>query len=248
MPPKARNQLTRIMRRDGRKCGIHVGGCGKHIPAKRDASIDHMISQSFMRTMADDVRRDFEKDWNVQPMYKSCNNGRGGQMDGLPLFQCKCHFLQIGDDDTMYVHEMTDGHKTKHVFLENVVQEEEYPIKFTIYPARIKSGGAYGYNTISGLNGLSTGGHMYEMVPRIYVLGFNWFELARVGMASDGLLYKKENKEAYFYPNGRIWSNGKYFCAAWYSVEIGHYMIGVDPFTPYSVDLGHHVIALQKHD
>ena len=40
---------SRWLRRDGFLCGIHLRGCGKRIESIRDASVDHIFTQSFFR-------------------------------------------------------------------------------------------------------------------------------------------------------------------------------------------------------
>ena len=51
-------QLSRVMRRDNRTCGSHLGGCGRKLMSKTDATRDHIIPRSFIAFMPPDRRRD----------------------------------------------------------------------------------------------------------------------------------------------------------------------------------------------
>ena len=110
--PKPRNQLSRILKRDG-KCGLHIGGC-ETVLTRNTANIDHMVSKSFIRARMTGTRRqDFMDDWNVQPMCPDCNTARGGLLDGWPLYKCRCHYLQIDGKGDLYVHETTHNNKMR---------------------------------------------------------------------------------------------------------------------------------------
>lgn len=91
-----RKRLSYLLSRDGHLCGIHVDGCGKSIPCRADASLDHIFTKSFFKDSEDGIGpKHYNKEWNCQPMHQDCNTGRGGQIHGFPLFTCSCHRLQI---------------------------------------------------------------------------------------------------------------------------------------------------------
>ena len=96
----ASKQLSRLLRRDGSLCGVHHGGCGQRINAKKEGSVDHIFPQAFFRQRETGVKRaQFNENWNCQPMHKKCNNVRKGQVWGFPVFLCTCHWLQVEPND-----------------------------------------------------------------------------------------------------------------------------------------------------
>ena len=112
-------QLGRVLKRDSGTCGVHIGGCGRALPTRKSATRDHIIPESFISFMPADRKRDFNEDWNIQPMCPKCNNEvRGGQMADWPLFKCQCHYLQIGKSGGMYIHERTGVKERKHLLEE----------------------------------------------------------------------------------------------------------------------------------
>ena len=99
-----RKRLSSLLPRDNYLCGIHVDGCRKPIRNRADATVDHIFTRSFFKDREDGIRpKDYNKDWNLQPMHHQCNNGRGGQIHGFPLFTCSCHWLQIFETSKGYV-------------------------------------------------------------------------------------------------------------------------------------------------
>ena len=109
---------SKIMPRDSRLCGIHLGGCGRPITDK--CEVDHIIPLGLADLIAS-TPREFDNPWNYQPMHEECNRDKADKMNGRelgefekivatgantpddwPRFQCKCHYLQIIDGD-MYV-------------------------------------------------------------------------------------------------------------------------------------------------
>lgn len=86
-------RITRLLKRDNHKCGIHVGGCGKHI--KGDATQDHIIPKNYIKTRSNN--REFIGDWNYQPMHAKCNVKREGQIIDKPEFKCQCHGVYVDE-------------------------------------------------------------------------------------------------------------------------------------------------------
>ena len=120
-----RKRLSYLLPRDEYLCGIHVGGCGKTIRNRADASLDHIFTKSFFKDREDSVRpKHYNKEWNCQPMHQDCNSKRGGQIYGFPLFTCSCHWLQI--DRTSKGHVLTLHYgKNRAKFAFRVTTEEQ---------------------------------------------------------------------------------------------------------------------------
>ena len=94
---KKQRLKSRVMERDSRRCGIHLGGCSREIEPGEQYDLDHLIPQAFYMDLPDpNLRRKFESPWNLQPMHRSCHEAhRNGQLWGFPIFQCQCHSLYI---------------------------------------------------------------------------------------------------------------------------------------------------------
>ena len=100
--PKARQAIRRLLRRDDRLCGVHLGGCGREIEQGQRHNRDHIIPRSLFSKVAGGRENEFEQDWNCQPMHEACNTSKSFQMDSWPRFNCWCHFLQVVEGD-LYV-------------------------------------------------------------------------------------------------------------------------------------------------
>ena len=222
--------MSRVMRRDRRRCGIHVGGCGRELVTNRRATRDHMIPRSFISFLSADRSQDFDSDWNIQPMCPKCNNEvRESQLNDWPLFKCRCHFLQVGKDGGMYIHERTTGREKRHLLLEDVTSQDRST--FLFFSSRLPgSGNSVGYST----GGSSSGGHFLVPVLKKHVTCFNWFELARIGEARGSVLWERGNGErCVFLPDGRIASRSEHWCASRFPIKYGHRnLTSFDPFEP----------------
>lgn len=224
-------QLGRVMRRDKSVCGRHVGGCGRVLNSRREATRDHMISQSYIRSMPPARKREFNEDWNIQPTCRECNNAKGGQLDAWPLYRCTCHYLQIGDDGGMYIHEGTRKREKKHLLAERIVGGGGKMLDFTLvgrefphHPDEIDAG-AFGF-----WRGLT--GHLLPHVSKDLVMPFNWFEQVRVGKAADPIVFTRDGKVCTFLPNGRIVPGSRDWCARFFRRDWGHHNIRLNPFKP----------------
>lgn len=112
---RIREQLST---RDELLCGIHTGGCHRRIEGS--VSIDHIIPQSF------GPKKKFDGFWNFQAMCVKCNNeDKGGQINGLPSFNCICHYFAITGEDLALVYEDSrpayKQYNSTHVILSNIV-------------------------------------------------------------------------------------------------------------------------------
>ena len=114
--------MRRLLRRDDRLCGVHLGGCGKEIKQGRSHNRDHIIPRSLFSKVARGRENEFEQDWNCQPMHEACNTSKSFQMDSWPRFDCRCHFLQVADGD-LYVCTVGKVGRGSHKLLSNVVSD-----------------------------------------------------------------------------------------------------------------------------
>ena len=209
-------QLSRVLKRDRGICGVHTGGCGRKLPTRKSATKDHIIPASFISFMPPKRKIEFNKDWNIQPMCPKCNNElRGGQIHAWPLFKCRCHYLQIGGDGGMYIHDRTRAREKKHLLVEKAVNEDGTTM--LLYSSRLPGdGNRVGWSRPEG-------GHILVPVPKKSAAAFNWFELARIGEAKGGVVKKGKNGERCVYlPNGRIAPRSEHWCARWFPIDIGH--------------------------
>ena len=135
---KLRAVKRKIVPRDSGLCGIHSGGCGQ--PLTANCTVDHIVPLSLAKSVAPDPR-EFDQPWNYQPMHQECNErkkdetgdrelgefektaiARTNTPNHWPRFQCKCHYLQILEEN-LYV--CTKGHigTNQHKLYEGIVKD-----------------------------------------------------------------------------------------------------------------------------
>ena len=112
---KRRSQLGRVLRRDNRLCGIHLGGCAQTIEGTRDGTVDHIVPSAFFAKVAGGGRHFYERDWNCQPMHVACN-----QSKAWPKFRCDCHYLQV-EDGHLFILTRGRTETARHILLRDVV-------------------------------------------------------------------------------------------------------------------------------
>ena len=117
---KRRPQLRRLLKRDERLCGVHLGGCGKPIEDARGSDVDHIIPSAFFSKVAGGDRHLYERDWNCQPTNLACNRSKAAELDSWPKFRCDCHILQI-EDDNLFVRTRGRAGTERHLLLRSVV-------------------------------------------------------------------------------------------------------------------------------
>ena len=202
-----------------------MDGCGRRLPTRKSATRDHIIPAAFIALLPGERRRDFNNDWNIQPMCPGCNSARIGQVSAWPLFRCRCHHLQIGRDGGMYIHERTRGRQRRHLFVESAVGSGT---TFLVGPRRLPGkGNQVGYSK----NPRTRGGHLVIPVRRRLVPLFNWFELARIGRAEAGLPVRGvKGERLLFLPSGEVVSRSNHLCAKSFPVENGHRNLYYNPF------------------
>ena len=196
---KGSQRLSRLLPRDDHLCGIHVGGCGKQIRNRTEATVDHIFTQSFFKDREDSIRpKDYNNDWNLQPMHQQCNHGRGGQIYGFPLFTCSCHWLQI--DVTPKGHVLTLHHRKgkdktvfivcteEHSFVFNNISTGKFAAEFggstELEVAGVWSMGQVGPGK-KGITGKGQLGHVFPRISPDEVHQFNQLEIQRIEGSSS---------------------------------------------------------------
>ena len=183
--PRSKVLLNKILKRD-RICGRHIDGCGKLLHSPQEATVGHLIPQSFYKTFDPKRAVEFAQDWNVQPECAHCNNERGGMLDKWPLFKCKCHYLWIDktgpDTQTIYLAESLQGSTKKHRLHE--WRTDHPPPKdtkwlfesdATLILAKVPPRG----ETL-GWSNSTPAGHIMIPIPEKAIPIFNWLEYVRI--------------------------------------------------------------------
>ena len=196
------------MSRDGRLCGIHLGGCGQPITGK--CELDHIIPLGLAELIAP-TPRELDNHWNYQPMHEDCNrkkadtmNGRlleeleravtvgGNTPDDWPRFQCKCHYLQIFGEDLFICTKEPVG-ISEHKFYAGVVKDfgdEDRQDAILVIGQWTGPGGIHqvGYDS----TGKSPRGYIFPSISPRRTTGFNIFERSRVGLPTPELIHIDE--------------------------------------------------------
>ena len=176
---KRRLQLRRVLRRDDRLCGVHLGGCGRPIEDARGADVDHIIPSAFFSKVARGGRHFYERDWNCQPMHLACNRSKAAELDSWPRFRCDCHFLQI-EDGNLVVRTRGRAGAERHLLLRGVVSPTPDRVDARVVVGPGKLGGRKVQGASSGMKA-----QFGYMLPGIAAAGVDWFNLherARVGI------------------------------------------------------------------
>ena len=184
-----------------------------------------MIPRAFTAFLSAAQKRQFNQDWNLQPMHKACNERRVGQFAGdWPLFKCRCHFLQVAGPH-MYVHDRLQRSERRHLLLEDAVSDEIGT--FRLFTSRLPpDGSGVGYAK-------DAGGHLLPTLPLSLAQPFNWFERARVGLATGRLSISGSNGErAVVMPDGRVVSLSGHPVSRTYPLRLGHHLLRFDPHSP----------------
>ena len=180
---KRRSQLGRVLRRDNRLCGIHLGGCGNTIEGTRDGTVDHIIPSAFFSKVAGDSRHLYERDWNCQPMHVACNQSKADWLSSWPKFRCDCHYLQV-EDGHLFVVTRGRTAAARHILLRDVV---------SLTPDRVDARMVIGPGKLGGqkVHGASVGmkARFGYVLPGIAARSVDWFNLHE--RARGGLLVPK---------------------------------------------------------
>ena len=174
-----RKQRRRLLKRDDRRCGVHLGGCGKIIELGQECNVDHIIPSAFYSKIAGDNRSLYECDWNCQPMHVSCNQEKAAEMAEWPKFRCSCHFLQI-EEGSLYIRTLGQTGKGRHMLLPNVVSVSRDKVDARVVVGPGKLGGRKVQGVATGMK--TAFGYMLPGIAKSNVDWFNLHEKARVGL------------------------------------------------------------------
>ena len=176
---KRRSQLGRVLRRDNRLCGMHLGGCGATIEGRRDGTVDHIIPSAFFSKVAGGGRHLYERDWNCQPMHVACNQSKADWLSSWPRFQCDCHYLQV-EDGNLFVLTRGRTDTTRHILLRDVVSvtADRVDARMVIGPGKL--GGQKVHGAAVGMK--ARFGYVLPGIAARRVDWFNLHERVRVGL------------------------------------------------------------------
>ena len=118
----SRAQRHRVLKRDNRMCGLHMGGCGKPIKQGEQYNVDHIIPRALFSKVAEERIAEFNEDWNCQPTHVACNDSKGFRLSDWPRFTCKCHYLQIRERD-LYIYTRGSVGKGIRKLIDTVVSD-----------------------------------------------------------------------------------------------------------------------------
>ena len=173
----SRAQRRRLLRRDNRICGLHLGGCGKQIGDAEKPNVDHIIPRALFSQVASDRIAEFNMDWNCQPTHIGCNDSKDFRLSGWPEFTCKCHYLQVCEGD-LYVYTRGIIGEGRHKLLEGVVSERNDKVDAQVV---IGSGTGQGGRNLSGYHE-DRFGYLLAGIAESRVEMFNLNERGRVGL------------------------------------------------------------------
>ena len=199
-----------MLKRDDRKCGIHMGGCGGQVQNRSQCEVDHIVPVVLYNSLAPEPRV-FDNPWNYQPMHKECHQAkedrlRGRQLgkleaavtvgantpDDWPRFECQCHYLQIiGNDLFVFTKGRVDV--GSHLLYAGVVKDfgAEDRQDGILVPGRWTGPG--GIPTVGFSNmGNSVRGFILPTFSPKRVPGFNILEARRVGLPGPKHVYIDE--------------------------------------------------------
>ena len=169
-----RRKLQRVLKRDKRLCGVHMGGCGRPIRIGEPTTRDHIVPTALYSKVA--TKPEFDQPWNWQPMHKACNEAKGSAIHGWPRFDCDCHYLQIHGRD-LYVHTTEPLGKGRHKLLENIVSEDGDRVDARVV---VGEGGVKDVGQVFGY-WRGKAGYLFPGIARSRVDMFNLTERAAVG-------------------------------------------------------------------
>ena len=213
LPPRkkiSRAAKTALLKRDDRRCGIHIDGCGAPIQFRSRCEVDHIVPRVLYDSSAP-VPRDFDNPWNYQPMHKECHRAKEGRFNGRklgeleaavtvgantpgdwPRFECQCHYLQIVGSD-LFVFTRGPIDTGKHLLYPGAVRD---------FGNEDRQDGILVPGWWTGPGGTKVGGFSRRcknirgfLLPSFSpkrVAGFNIFEARRVGLPGPKYIYIDE--------------------------------------------------------
>ena len=174
-----RKQRGRLLMRDKRRCGVHLGGCGEIIEQGQKCNVDHIIPAAFFSKVAGGNRSRYERDWNCQPMHVSCNQEKAAEVAEWPKFRCRCHFLQV-EEGHLFVRTRGRAGAERQILLRHVVSASGDKIDARLVVGPGKLGGRKVKGAAVGME--AKFGYMLPGIAQSSVGWFNLHEKARVGL------------------------------------------------------------------
>ena len=131
----------RLLKRDGNRCGVHVGGCRRKLTLEA-TTIDHIVPRNILRINPEIYDRLAYDESFLQPMCKECNNKvKQGRIE--VEFTCKCHsasfFILFGKPELLVSYEK--GSVTRRLR----IPAEESPDGTYLYVWGMTKKGTVGY-------------------------------------------------------------------------------------------------------
>ena len=198
---------SKVRKRDGDVCGKHLGGCQRKLINPKEMNFDHIIPKSYFRHLTTKNHHGYNAVWNLQLMCITCNRDKGGQLREWPLFRCCCHYLNIDEENQLWVRERTGSQEKRHFLMDDVV-DESGGVKFRGVAGRHKD--PHGVERVGFSNPKRSRppielGHLVAGIHHSNVKPFNWFERVRVGLENTSVSCGGASTERYILlPNGNI--------------------------------------------
>ena len=213
LPPRKR--ITRagksaLLKRDDRKCGIHMGGCRGQIQYRSECEVDHIVPVVLYNSLASEPRV-FDNPWNYQPMHTACHKTKADRLrgrelreleaavtvgantpDDWPRFECQCHYLHIFGSD-LFVFTRGPIDTGNHLLYPGVVRDfgNEARQDGILVPGQWTGPGRIPARGFSNMDNNVRGFILPSFSPK-RVPGFNILEAQRVGLPGPKYVYIDE--------------------------------------------------------
>ena len=202
-----RAQKGRLLKRDDRRCGIHMDGCGGQIQSRSECQVDHIVPVVLYNAIAP-VPREFDNPWNYQPMHRECHKAKADRLrgrrlgeleaavtvgantpDSWPRFQCQCHYLQIVGSD-LFVYTKGPLEDGEYLLYPGVVKDfgDENRQDAILVLSQWTGKGGFPIRGYSNLGNQVHGFILPSYSPK-RVQGFNIMEARRVGLPGPQYVY-----------------------------------------------------------
>ena len=175
-----KKMVDKLIQRDGRLCGIHLGGCGRKIAHRSEMSVDHIIPKRVPLSLYADYPVTFEGYWNLQVMHVDCNNRKGSEVSKILDLACKCHYYEIRGDD-LYMVYLGERRTESHLCVPGIVGHERRFRHGSFSGINIENGGGY-YRWHTKEDQPEEKGIYLPLIGSEYVERFNIHQRKRVGL------------------------------------------------------------------
>ena len=211
----SRKRITRagkssLLKRDDRKCGIHMGGCSGQVQYRSQCEVDHIVPVVLSNALAPEPR-EFDNPWNYQPMHKECHKAKEDRLSGRelgeleaavtvgantpedwPRFECRCHYLQIVEGG-LFVFTRDPIDTGSHLLYPKVVRDfgDEDRQDGILVPGQWTGPGGIPTRGYANMDNNVRGFILPSVSPK-RVPGFNILEARRVGLPGPKYVYIDE--------------------------------------------------------